>query len=220
MTTFKMQRLAEVDQGMISDCMIRLGLDGWMDGLHAVGEPKPFVGRARTMLIGPRRGVETLPKSKYAAVASLDPGDVLVLGGFPTNENQMGDNVARFAQMHGVAAIVCDAPVRDYAGISALAMPVFSSGRSARMPVTTETVALDVPIVCGGAQVRVGDVIVGSNDGVLVLPKSRIDEVLYQLDDLEEIERTLQAAILAGRSLREIEELAGRKKKLRAPVVA
>ncbi len=220
MTTSKMKRLAEVDQGMISDCMMRLGLDGWMDGLHAVGEAKPFAGRARTMLIGPRRGVESLPKSKYAVVASLDPGDVLVLGGFPTKENQMGDNVARFAQMHGVAAIVCDAPVRDYAGISALSMPVFSSGRSARMPVTTDIVALDVPIVCGGAQVRVGDVIVGSNDGVLVLPKSRIDEVLFQLDDLEEIERTLQAAILSGLSLREIEELAGRKKKLRAPVVA
>jgi 4-hydroxy-4-methyl-2-oxoglutarate aldolase len=67
--------------------------------------------------------------------------------------------------------------------------------------------------------VRAGDVIVGSNDGLLVLPKSRIDEVLYQLDDLEEIERTLQAAIVGGRPLEEIERLAGRKKKVRAPAL-
>jgi 4-hydroxy-4-methyl-2-oxoglutarate aldolase len=220
MTTSVMKRLAEVDQGMISDCMIRLGLDGWMDGLHAVGEAKSFAGRARTMLVGPRRGVESLARSKYAVVASLDPGEVLVLGGFATKENQMGDNVARFAQMHGVAAIVCDAPVRDHAGMAALTMPVFCVGRSARMPLTTDIVALDVPIVCGGAQVRAGDVVIGSNDGVLVLPKSRLDEVIYQLEDMEEIERNLQAAILAGRSLREIEDLAGRKKKLRAPAVA
>jgi 4-hydroxy-4-methyl-2-oxoglutarate aldolase len=196
-----MKRLAEVDQGMISDCMIRLGLDGWMDGLHAVGEAKSFAGRARTLLIGPHRGVEALQVSKYTIVAGLNPGDVLVVGGFPTKENQMGDNVARFAQMRGLAAIVCDAPVRDYAGMVALSMPVFCAGRSARMPVTTDLVALDAPIVCGGAQVRAGDVIVGSNDGLLVLPKSRIDQVLYQLEDLEEIERTLQAAIVGGRSL-------------------
>lgn len=215
-----MKRLAEIDQGMISDCMIRLGFDGWMDGLHAVGEAKSFAGVARTVQIGPRRGVEALPISKYAIVAGLNPGDVLVVGGYPTKENQMGDNVARFAQMHGVAAIVCDAPVRDHAGMAELDMPVFCSGRSARMPLTTDLIALDAPIVCGGAQVRPGDVIVGSNDGLLVLPKSRIDEVLYQLDDLEEIERTLQAAIIGGRPLEEIERLAGKKKKVRARALA
>ena len=220
MAMSSMKRLAEVDQGMISDCMIRLGLDGWMDGLHAAGEAKSFAGPARTLLIGPRRGVEALQVSKYAIVAGLNPGDVLVVGGFPTKENQMGDNVARFAEMHGVAAIVCDAPVRDYAGMAALSMPVFCAGRSARMPLTTDLVAFDAPIVCGGAQVRAGDVIVGSNDGLLVLPKSRIDQVLYQLEDLEEIERTLQAAILGGRPLEEIESVAGRKKKVRAPAVA
>ena len=92
-------------------------------------------------------------------------------------------------------------------------------------PQSVEAVAaglegVDVPIVCGGAQVRVGDMVVGSDDGVLVLPASRVDEVLYQLEELEEIERTLQAAIVGGRPLREIEGLPGRTKKLRAQAVA
>jgi regulator of RNase E activity RraA len=219
MTTSPMKRLAEVDQGMISDCMIRLGLDGWMDGLHAVRNAS-FAGPARTVLIAPRRGIEALALSKYAIVASLRPGEVLVLAGVDTPENQLGDNVARYAEMQGVAAIVCDAPVRDHAGMAELDIPIFCKGRSARMPVTTEIVAVDVPVNCGGAQVRPGDIVVGSNDGVLVLPGSRIDDILYQLEDMEEIERTLQAAIRNGRPLKEIEALAGRKKKLRAAEAA
>jgi regulator of RNase E activity RraA len=101
-----------------------------------------------------------------------------------------------------------------------LDIPIFCKGRSARMPVTTEIVAVDVPVNCGGAQVRPGDIVVGSNDGVLVLPGSRIDDILYQLEDMEEIERTLQAAIRNGRPLKEIEALAGRKKKLRSAEAA
>jgi 4-hydroxy-4-methyl-2-oxoglutarate aldolase len=208
-------RLADVDQGVISDAMVRLGLDGWMDGLHAVGKAVSFAGPARTVLLAPRRGTETLAMSKYALVASLNPGDVLVVGGVQTEENQMGDNVARYGQMRGLKAIVCDAPVRDYVGMGSLDIPVFSNGRSARMPVTTDIVALDVPIVCGGAQVRPNDVIVGSADGVLVLPSSKIDSLLYQIDDLEAIEAALQKAIHDDRPLAEIEQIAGKKKKLR-----
>jgi 4-hydroxy-4-methyl-2-oxoglutarate aldolase len=154
--------------------------------------------------------------SKYAIVASLKPGDVLVVGGVSTEENQMGDNVARYGQMQGIAAIVCDAPVRDYVGMGTLDIPIFSRGRSARMPVTTDIVAFDVPIVCAGAQVRPQDVLVGSADGVLVLPKSKIDDLLLQIDDLDEIESELQQAIRDGKPLSEIERLAGRKKKLSA----
>ncbi len=100
-----------------------------------------------------------------------------------------------------------------------LSIPVFCKGRSARMPISTEIVAVDVPVNCGGAQVRPGDVVVGSHDGVLVL-KSRVDEILYQLEDMEEIEQTLQAAIRNGRPLKEIEALAGKKKKLRSAAAA
>lgn len=219
MTTAAMKRLAEVDQGMISDCMIRLGLDGWMNGLHAVAKAS-FAGPARTVVIAPRRGIEALPMSKYAIVASLQKGDVLVFAGVDTPENQLGDNVARYAEMQGVAAIVCDAPVRDHAGMAELSIPIFCKGRSARMPISTEIVAVDVPVNCGGAQVRPGDIVVGSHDGVLVLPKSRVDELLYQLEDMEEIEQTLQAAIRNGRPLKEIEALAGKKKKLRSAAAA
>lgn len=210
-----MARLAGIDQGMISDCMLRLHLDGWMDGLHAAGTRVSFAGPARTLLIGPRRGTGALPMTKYAIMETMRPGEVLVIGGYPTEENQMGDNVARFGQMRGIAAIVCDAAVRDYEGMGALDIPVFCRGRTARMPVTTDIVAMDVPIVCAGTQVRPRDIVVGAADGVLALPEASLDDVLFQLDDIEQIEGRLQAAIRDGRPLAEVERLAAGKKTLR-----
>ena len=71
-------RVRATDPSVISDCMLRLGLSGWMDGVRPV---KPGVvraaGRARTLLFGPRRGEGTLQRSLYATIAELSPDDVL-----------------------------------------------------------------------------------------------------------------------------------------------
>jgi regulator of RNase E activity RraA len=132
-----------------------------------------------------------------------------------TVENLMGDNMATWAQMQGLAACVTDSTVRDSAGMSDLAMPVYSRGTAVRLPLNMEPIALDVPVFCGGAQVRPGDAVVGCEDGVLVLPASRVDDVLYQLEDVEACERDLSNAIKRRASLEEIEAVLKRKKALR-----
>jgi len=211
-----LERLRSVEAGMISDCMMRLGLAGWMDGVRPV-QPglRRAVGPARTLLFGPKRGEGQWTTSMYRTIASLSPGDVLVFASGGTVENLMGDNMAMFAQMHGLAACVTDSTVRDSAGMGELAMPVYARGTAVRLPLNMEPVALDVPVFCGGAQVRPGDAVVGCEDGVLVLPESRIDDVLYQLDDVEICERDLGSAITRGASLEEIEAVLKRKKSLR-----
>ena len=211
-----LERLRTVEAGMISDCMMRLGLAGWMDGVRPV-QPglRRAVGPARTLLFGPKRGEGPWTTSMYRTIASLSPGDVLVFASGGTVENLMGDNMAMFAQMHGLAACVTDSTVRDSAGMGELAMPVYARGTAVRLPLNMEPVALDVPVFCGGAQVRPGDAVVGCEDGVLVLPESRIDDVLYQLDDVEICERDLGSAITRGASLEEIEAVLKRKKSLR-----
>jgi regulator of RNase E activity RraA len=211
-----LERLRTVEAGMISDCMMRLGLAGWMDGVRPV-QPglRRAVGPARTLLFGPKRGEGQWTTSMYRTIASLSPGEVLVFATGGTVENLMGDNMATFAQMHGLAACVTDSTVRDSAGMGELAMPVYARGTAVRLPLNMEPVALDVPVFCGGAQVRPGDAVVGCEDGVLVLPESRIDDVLYQLDDVEVCERDLGSAITRGASLEEIEAVLKRKKSLR-----
>jgi regulator of RNase E activity RraA len=211
-----LDRLRSVEAGMISDCMMRLGLSGWMDGVRPV-QPglRRAVGPARTLLFGPRRGEGAWTTSMYRTMASLSAGDVLVFATGGTVENLMGDNMATFAQLHGLAACVTDSTVRDGAGMSELTMPVYARGTAVRLPLNMEPIALDVPVFCGGAQVRPGDAVVGCEDGVLVLPASRIDDVLYQLDDVEVCERDLGEAIRRRASLDEIEAVLKRKKSLR-----
>jgi len=212
-----LERLRGVEVGMISDCMMRLGLSGWMDGVRPVQQGlRRAVGPARTLLFGPKRGEGQWTTSMYRTIASLLPGEVLVFASGGTVENLMGDNMATFAQLHGLAACVTDSTVRDSAGMSELAMPVYARGTAVRLPLNMEPIALDVPVFCGGAQVRPGDVVAGCEDGVLVLPASRIDDVLYQLDDVEVCERDLGAAIARGASLEDIEAVLKRKKSLRA----
>lgn len=212
-----LQRLRSVESGMISDCMMRLGLSGWMDGLRPIqGGERRAVGRARTLLFGPKRGEGAWPKTMYATIASLQKDDVLVMASGSVNENLMGDNMAMMAQLQGLAAVVTDSPVRDTAGIGKLQMPVYARGPAVRLPLNYEPVALDVPVTCAGAQVRPGDAVVGSEDGVLVVPASRIRDLLYQLEDVEQVEGDLQQAIATRASIERIEAILKRKKTLRA----
>ncbi|WP_181832826.1 RraA family protein [Bosea caraganae] len=209
-------RLKAVESGIVSDSMTRLGIYGWMDGLHPIGGgQRRAVGRARTLLLGPKRGEGAWGKTMYATIASLEPGDVLVFGTGGTQQNLMGDNMANFASRHGLAAMVTDSPVRDSVGIAAVSMPVYCRGAAVRIPVEMEPIALDVPVLCAGAQVRPQDIIVASEDGVIVLPQSRVDDVIYQADDIEPIEAKLQEAIAGGAPLSEIEALIKRKKQRR-----
>jgi 4-hydroxy-4-methyl-2-oxoglutarate aldolase len=209
-------RLQTVESGIVSDAMMRLGICGWMDGLYPIGGgQRRAVGRARTLLFGPKRGEGGWGKSMYATIAGLEPGDVLVFGTGGTRQNLMGDNMVNFASLHGLAAMVTDSPVRDSVGIAAVSMPVYATGGAVRIPLELEPVALDVPVTCAGAQVRAGDIIVACEDGVISLPQSRIDDIIYQIDDIEPIEAQVQAAIAARAPLAEIEALIKRKKQRR-----
>ena len=211
-----LDRLRNVEPSLISDCMMRLGLAGWMDGVRPMQSThRRAVGQARTLLFGPRRGEGQWSRSMYRTIGSLQPGDVLVMAAGGTLENLMGDNIATFAQLHGLVAIVTDSTVRDSAGIGELTMPVYARGAAVRLPLNMEPVALDVPVFCGGAQVRTGDAVIGSEDGVMVVPQSRVADVLYQLDDAEACERDLQHAIQSRASLDDIEAVLKRKKALR-----
>ncbi len=206
LTEEQRKRLATVDQGIISDVMTRLGIFGWMDAVRPInGLNGGVVGVARTLLYGPKRGSDGLSKSTYAIVESLNPGDILVIAGGGTSDNLIGDNVVNFAKNRGLAAIVADSMVRDGAGMSQISLPVFSRGITARIPVGMEAMALDVPVVCAGAQVRPGDILVGGLDGLLVLPPSRLSDVFRELEDVEKAEAEMQALIASGASAAAIE---------------
>lgn len=210
------QKLDAMPTAIITDSFLRLHLHGWMEGIHPVRKTSHMVGRARTLRFAPVRGAEKPGMTIYAFIRTLEPGDVLVIGADRTTDNVLGGNIATAAQAFGLAGIVTDSRNRDFDEMEALDMPVFSAGPATRPPVNVELAAYDVPVSCADTQVNPGDILVGDRDGVVVIPASQLQAVLYQAEDVVAVEKELGAAVKAQAPLEAIQAQLARKKTRRA----
>jgi 4-hydroxy-4-methyl-2-oxoglutarate aldolase len=114
----------------------------------------------------------------HAAMEVVERGDALVVvTSSESTHGMFGELLAESCLAHGVPGLVIDAGVRDISELTALQFPVWSKAISAQGTAKAGAGSVNVPVVCAGALVHPGDVVVGDQDGIVVVPRLRADEV-------------------------------------------
>ncbi len=171
------------------------------------GGPR-MVGVARTLrYVASREDLDTLeawkrPDNPQRRIADeIEPGQVLMIDAREDAScGTMGGMLVARMMVRGAAGIVSDGPFRDGPFIAGLAFPSYANGMNAN----TNLIAhhpedLDLTITCGGVQVRPGDVVMGDDESVVVIPRGIADEVAEAAQVKEAEEGWIERQILAGK---------------------
>jgi 4-hydroxy-4-methyl-2-oxoglutarate aldolase len=141
-------------------------------------------GRAVTVFATPGDNVMI-----HVAMEQCMPGDVMVMAVNSRSDcGYFGDLLATLMQAKGVAGLVIDSGVRDLADLRRMGLPVFSRCISAQGTVKETLGDVNVPIVCGGQLINAGDMVVGDDDGIVVVRRDDLAWVADSSDAREEKE--------------------------------
>lgn len=185
-------RLEGVPTGWVADAQARRGaLDPGIRRLVGSG-----------VVFGPALTVWTTPRDNlapYAALEFVQPGDVLVIAtGDYTGASVVGDLFAGMARNRGVAALVTDGLARDIEGLREAGLPVFARGLTPNSPLKQGPGTIGYPISLGGGIVEAGDVVIGDEDGIVIAPRSDLQNVVTALDAIRAKEHDMEARIRDG----------------------
>jgi 4-hydroxy-4-methyl-2-oxoglutarate aldolase len=171
------------------------GREGLVDlDLHQVIPGSRAAGPARIARCGQGDNLMV-----HAVMDRAQPGEVLVLTmPDPQPVALIGELLVTQARGRGVAALLVDAAARDVTELRELGVPVWARWIRVRGATKTEVGELDVPVKLGGATIEPGDTLVLDEDGVVVVSRDRVDEVLAASRERLEMERAKRAKLEAG----------------------
>jgi len=191
------KRYEAVAVASISDAANQLGLQATMTHTIKPIFRSKIAGPAVTVQEEPADGAGA-PTHALEAIDGADAGSVVVIANGEVSDVAVwGGLMTAGAHARRLAGAVLDGAVRDVEEIERdFGFPVFARAVSPNTTVGRfRTVAKNVAVRCGGVDVRPGDLVVGDADGVVVVPRERVDEVIGRAEEIEERERKQTAAI-------------------------
>ncbi|MBA0126610.1 fumarylacetoacetate hydrolase family protein [Haloechinothrix sp. YIM 98757] len=212
-----LDRLRRLGVATLSAQLRKRGLNNvHIDGVHPARPGGTFAGRARTLRFLPHREDlfaehGTGFNAQKRAVESVGADEVLVMEARgESTSGTIGDILALRAQVRGAAAVVTDGGIRDAAEIAALDIPVHhASNHPAVLGRRHVPWEVDTAIGCGGTTVVPGDVIVGDDDGVLVIPPRLVADVAADAQEQERQETFIAEQVAKGHPIRGLYPLSG-----------
>ena len=186
------EKFRGIPSANISDASSRLF--GMCAAIRPMGKGKKVVGPALTV------------KSSMAdnfifhkALSMAQSGDVIVVNACgDMNQSVCGDVMFRYAQKQGIAGFVIDGCIRDVDYLKENDFPVYALGVTPRGPYKNPVGEINTDIACGGQVIHPGDLIVGDEDGIVVVRKEDIDIIYQKVLEIQKKENLMGELIESG----------------------
>jgi len=141
----------------------------------------------------------------HKAITMAEPGDVLVIdaNGY-TDTGHIGELMCTSCQANDLAGLIIDGGYRDSSEIAEMEFPVYGRGTNPQGPLKQDPGSINVTVSCGGVSVDPGDIVIGDDDGLAVIPHEGAEEVLERSHQKLSAEDSVREEVLEGAYLFEL----------------